>query len=275
MNATKPAHAKLLSQRLCARPGRAGFTLIELLVVIAIIAILAAMLLPALSKAKQKASQIKCNGNLKQLSLGLLMYIDDNRSMFPGPGSRNTYGFRKEDWIYWRLSPAYPQVQQSPITIGLGLINSNLFRCPLDWDNTARFQDCGSVGSDPGPYMYSYTLTSFDLEGAFNPGLSTIITDQGVYPFRITSVRGPTHKIMLLEEQTAHTPSESWDWQDRTASIINDGRFAVGGDSVTIRHNKRGNVVFVDGHTEAVRTRFWQAVDSHGDFINLDPTRTP
>src|SRR5262249_6416236 len=78
------------------RSGRAGFTLIELLVVVAIIAILASMLLPVLSRSKQKANQAKCTSNLRQLSFGTLMYIDDARGTFPGPGSRATYGYHPE-----------------------------------------------------------------------------------------------------------------------------------------------------------------------------------
>jgi len=263
----------------CRVDRRRGFTLIELLVVIAIIAILASMLLPVLSRSKQKAAQAKCTSNLRQLSFGTLMYIDDARGTFPGPGSRATYGYHPEDWIYWRLSPAYPNVQKSPITAGLGVINSNMFRCPMDRDDTARLAQYGTIGSDPGPYMYSYTMTSYDLENTFNPGVTSLfvgpVNGAKAYLFKLGGVLGPTHKIMLVEEQTSHSPSESYEPGNSATSLIDDGRFQATGDSISIRHNKRGNVVFVDGHVEGVLPKFWLAQDSQSHYINLDPTRCP
>src|SRR5712671_5271108 len=114
-----------------------GFTLIELLVVIAIIAILAAMLLPALAKAKEKAKQVSCISNFKQVGISLAMYVDDNQNFYPIVSYTDASG-NSIDWCK-ELNPYLPQQGHLVTSVA-----NKVFICPsaefpqIDHNNLTR-----------------------------------------------------------------------------------------------------------------------------------------
>jgi prepilin-type N-terminal cleavage/methylation domain-containing protein len=192
-----------------------AFTLIELLVVIAIIAILAAMLLPALARAKQKAAQTSCLNNLKQLGLGFMLYVGDSSDVMPSDASRAA-GWHQEDWIWWWNDPLHP-ISQSQIAAMIKTGGStNLFKCPMDQDNSGRT----ASGLTP-PYGYSYSING---QKTVQNGMASSWNSPGGgwNGFKFGNIRSPALKVILAEEPTKTTPDEM---PPGYTTIIDDGRW--------------------------------------------------
>jgi prepilin-type N-terminal cleavage/methylation domain-containing protein/prepilin-type processing-associated H-X9-DG protein len=216
---------------------RRGFTLIELLVVIAIIAVLAAMLLPALTRSKASAYRIKCASNLHQLGLAAQMYWDDNAGTSFRYGPVATNGGQLY-WFGW-IGPG-PEGQR-----------------PFDATAGALYPYLQGRGVELCPSL-NYALAQFKLKAsgaAYGYGYNKFLspTNQNDPPINVGRIKRTSDTALLADAaqindfqapaSRSNPMLEEWYYVDNTISYPN-GHF---------RHSQKANVVFCDGHVATER----------------------
>ena len=254
----KSALANKLCGDFCRDPFEAGrlraFTLIELLVVIAIIAILAAMLLPALAKSKQKALGIQCMGNLHQLTLAWLTYAGDNNDKLalnggigscatstnqPDPANPGGLMINNGNWVHGVMGTQYGSASSAtdPNLVKAGSLfpyakSLAVYKCPADIKTV-------SLAGKQTP-----TGRSMSMNAWMNP----------ISPFTVT--------CLIYRKQSEifrPSPVDCWVFLDESPGTINDGFFICDPfdvyasewvDIPASYHNRAGGISFADGHAE-------------------------
>jgi prepilin-type N-terminal cleavage/methylation domain-containing protein/prepilin-type processing-associated H-X9-DG protein len=254
------------------REEASGFTLIELLVVIAIVAILAAILLPALNRAKKQAYATECRSNLHQWGLALQMYVTDNRS-YPSVDSFSNF----DPYI----GQKYPVPTYLPGPNGVLLVDPNppprhsVWHCP-SYDRLpgifgGNTHNGGSYGYNCNGAIQPQTVSGysgFGLAGQRVPGGTT---DSELPPIRDAQVLRPANMFAMADAYLLRNISPSTPSQAAIPFIIGRQSLALAqiprdhtgtyiGAPIGLadgiyqrRHDSRFNVVFCDGHVETLK----------------------
>ncbi|MBR2641694.1 MAG: DUF1559 domain-containing protein [Lentisphaeria bacterium] len=218
---------------------RSAFTLIELLVVIAIIAILAAMLLPALNKARMTAQKASCQGNLKTIATAFLQYTADHEDYMPGTGRIS--GYSLSGWKA-QLAPymGIPLKITDSASTWIPHLGKGSFRCPV-WRPELVTNDAARVletDREAGGYGIGWPGAS---QGT---GYTSATANHWM---KITKVALPSDTIVYGDSGDGYQ-------KDKGASSIIYSKGNTNGCDTPTRHEKAFNASWVDGHVSTIST---------------------
>ncbi|HEY0456072.1 MAG TPA: prepilin-type N-terminal cleavage/methylation domain-containing protein [Verrucomicrobiae bacterium] len=227
-----------------------AFTLVELLVVIAIVAILAALLLPALNNAKEHGRATLCKSNMRQVTLGIQLYTDENDFYFPWPGDVNRN--LEPDWVWGgqsAINPFNPVSWTAPdfgFRADAGSVYTYVTTLPrvepdkydkASLNNTYPVYRCPSTGK-----LGERLRVNYSMNGWLNPGVKPTPTSDPVPEKGVlhTTVVNPSEKVLLVNEDPKTMNNASF---YPLGTAVN-GQFTI--------HLGRVNLSFIDGHVESL-----------------------
>jgi prepilin-type N-terminal cleavage/methylation domain-containing protein/prepilin-type processing-associated H-X9-DG protein len=246
-----------------------GFTLIELLVVVAIIAVLAAILFPVFARARENARRASCMSNLKQIGLGMMMYVQDNDERYPKyswnngnqiadaehggswyPTPSSTYA---KDW-YWQ-NVIFPYVK-----------NIQVFICPSSPSAGVAY---GAPASYHGPYQRHY-------------GANTdVLVYSGSAAINLAAMAAPANTYAIMDSSfytiaynyADDAPTSANYYLPGICTLFPPSSGTYPSDCENGRHFDGVNVAFADGHVKWLKTRTLNAEalkTDHGDWIHTN-----